>query len=135
MRLFVFSFLIILICIIAPQSRAEIVACGTPEAATVSPDVEPYCNIHDRRFAYAEANKKFRTELDQRRENYAAPRTEAYRGYKERLLAGYEANDKAEQDAEKEKTASENNPDDNGDQEQGSTDQNIDLGAEMDFLE
>ena len=64
----------------------ETYQCGVPDAPklekTDDPEFWRYCDYYARRFAYAQEQKEFRTQLDQRRENYARYRETAIRQYK-----------------------------------------------------
>lgn len=60
---------------------------GPPQDQHVDTDPgEPYYNIHSRRFDYREQEKQYRSELEERRANFAAPRAQALQSYNERLI-------------------------------------------------
>ncbi|MCB1563941.1 MAG: hypothetical protein KDJ75_10235 [Alphaproteobacteria bacterium] len=78
----------------APSHAAEgkIVQCGEPlkgeGIGTVETDPgQDYCNIYERQLAYREERLKYKADLEERRENYHAPRREAYKNYKADLEA------------------------------------------------
>ncbi len=89
-----------------PALAGEPVACGVTDPASLNTDIPDYCNFHDRRFAYRDEDKKFKSLIDERRANFNAPRAEALKAYKGNLEAYYKEMDK--QDIAKE---------DSGDQE------------------
>lgn len=80
--------------ITAPAFAGEPVACGVPEDASLSTEIPDYCNIHDRRFAYRDEDKKFKALIEERRVNYNAPREEALKAYNSNLEAYYKEMDK-----------------------------------------
>lgn len=67
----------------------EPVACGVPAEADM--DTEPrdadYCNIHERRFAYREQAIKLKQQIQERAENYHAPKRAAHEQYIKDLKA------------------------------------------------
>jgi hypothetical protein len=73
-------------------AEGKIVQCGEPlkgeGIGTVATDPgQDYCNIYDRQLAYREERLKYKADLEERRENYHAPRREAYENYKADLEA------------------------------------------------
>lgn len=97
MRLFIYTLLAAATLFLAPLSptfaaEGEIVQCGEPlkgeGIGTVATDPgQDYCDIYTRQLAYREERLKYKADLEERRENYHAPRKEAYENHKANLEA------------------------------------------------
>ena len=71
---------------------SELLSCS--EATTYDLNTEspvPLCDIQARQLAYREEAIKFREQIAQRGENFAAPSREAHKAYKEQLEALHES--------------------------------------------
>src|SRR5689334_19398635 len=86
-------FMVLLACAASPAvaAEAEITECGVPSQAQLNTDAMAYCDIHGRRLAYSDEDKKFRDLIEQRRKNYAAPGIKAINQHKDDLKARYDA--------------------------------------------
>ncbi len=84
MKKYVLPFLLVVLsfCLSAPaHAQAQVVQCGAPIDSELGTETADYCNIYDRQFAYEKKRKHFRELIDQRRENYEAPRKRAVEAY------------------------------------------------------
>jgi hypothetical protein len=87
MRIFLFIALI-MIPFIPAFAQGMVAECGAPRTEHADTEnVADYCDIHSRRLAYEEDQKKFHDELRTRQKNFTAPRTEAYNNYLKNLDA------------------------------------------------
>lgn len=88
--------LLMLFSVLPGAALAETVVktCGVPQTGQAETDPGgTYCNIHDRRLAYARENVKFRNDLEQRRKNFVAPQQEALGQYQDAVKSYYDSNE------------------------------------------
>lgn len=69
----------------APVRAAEIQACGIPDPAALNTDGTDYCDIYTRQMAYRLTRLEHRKLLEERQKNFAAPRDQALKNYKQEL--------------------------------------------------
>lgn len=75
-------------CLASPAfaAKGKPVQCGVPEKSVLQTDPgENFCDIYSRQIAYFEQQQDFRALIEQRRENYVAPRNEAYEAYRKKM--------------------------------------------------
>ena len=93
MRILIFLSLLAVIPFFNAAQAGEPYECGVPLITDEDVDAKMptetggRCDIHDRRFAYREEALKMKALLNERQRNYAAPRTQIEKQYKERLEA------------------------------------------------
>ena len=87
-------FLVFSFCILKNAALADtpVRSCGTPWPGKVETDPgKSYCNIYDRQFAYRDENVKFRSDIEERRENFGAPQQKVVHEYQDTLKARHNA--------------------------------------------
>ena len=64
-------------------AQGQVVFCGYPEEPDMETEIaDNYCDIYQRQMAYGESDQRFKEQIEQRRENYNAPRAQAIQRYK-----------------------------------------------------
>ena len=61
--------------------------CGVPDPAALDTEATPHCDIYQRQLSYREEALKLEALMEERQENFAAPRREALKRYEEDMKA------------------------------------------------
>ncbi len=86
MRFLLLSFAVFMLVSPAFAAQGRPVQCGVPEKPVLETDPgEDFCDIYSRQIAYVEQQQDFRSLIEQRRENYVAPRNQAYEAYRKKM--------------------------------------------------
>jgi hypothetical protein len=91
LRLSLFALLLLVFATPALAADAGSTECGVPNEAQLNTDGLVFCDFHSRRLAYGDEDAKFRKLVDERRENYSAPRQNAFHKYQDAVKARHDA--------------------------------------------
>ena len=86
MRFLVFFVAVLLVSSPVFAAEGRVVQCGVPEKPILETDPAlDFCDIYTRQIAYVEQQQDFRSLIEERRDNYVAPRNEAYEAYRKKM--------------------------------------------------